>query len=133
MAIAYIIKASVVLRDAVALRRWPYDGTSQGHRTALRLRRGSRRWFLAVSTKSDAILVSLGVVSVQHCEPARGLSWGRDKRFGRSIQMNPAVITVREAARLQGFPDWFRFHPTVWHSFQDDREQCVADRRPSAT
>lgn len=28
------------------------------------------------------------------------------------------VITVREGARLQGFPDSFRFHPTVWHSFR---------------
>jgi DNA (cytosine-5)-methyltransferase 1 len=28
------------------------------------------------------------------------------------------VITVREAARLQGFPDSFMFHPTVWHSFR---------------
>lgn len=28
------------------------------------------------------------------------------------------VITVREAARLQGFPDWFLFHPTKWHSFR---------------
>ena len=28
------------------------------------------------------------------------------------------VITVREAARLQGFPDWHVFHPTVWHSFR---------------
>lgn len=28
------------------------------------------------------------------------------------------VITVREAARLQGFPDGFVFHPTVWHSFR---------------
>lgn len=28
------------------------------------------------------------------------------------------VITVREAARLQGFPDWFCFHKTKWHSFR---------------
>lgn len=28
------------------------------------------------------------------------------------------VITVREAARLQGFPDWFVFHHTKWHSFR---------------
>lgn len=28
------------------------------------------------------------------------------------------VITVREAARLQGFPDWFTFHATKWHSFR---------------
>lgn len=28
------------------------------------------------------------------------------------------VITPREAARLQGFPDWFRFHKTKWHSFR---------------
>jgi DNA (cytosine-5)-methyltransferase 1 len=30
----------------------------------------------------------------------------------------PRVITVREAARLQGFPDSFKFHPTLWHSFR---------------
>lgn len=28
------------------------------------------------------------------------------------------VITVREAARLHGFPDWFRFHATKWHGFR---------------
>lgn len=28
------------------------------------------------------------------------------------------VITPREAARLQGFPDWFRFDSTKWHSFR---------------
>jgi DNA (cytosine-5)-methyltransferase 1 len=30
----------------------------------------------------------------------------------------PRVITVREAARLQGFPDGHLFHPTHWHSFR---------------
>ena len=30
----------------------------------------------------------------------------------------PRVITPREAARLQGFPDWFRFDATKWHSFR---------------
>ncbi|MXW76168.1 MAG: DNA cytosine methyltransferase [Acidimicrobiaceae bacterium] len=28
----------------------------------------------------------------------------------------PRVISVREAARLQGFPDWFEFSNTKWHS-----------------
>jgi DNA (cytosine-5)-methyltransferase 1 len=27
-------------------------------------------------------------------------------------------ITVREAARLHSFPDWFSFHPTKWHAFR---------------
>jgi DNA (cytosine-5)-methyltransferase 1 len=31
---------------------------------------------------------------------------------------SPRVITPREAARLQGFPDWFVFQPTIWHSFR---------------
>ncbi|MEN3030604.1 DNA cytosine methyltransferase [Chromobacterium amazonense] len=32
--------------------------------------------------------------------------------------VEPRVITPREAARLQGFPDWFAFHRTKWHSFR---------------
>lgn len=27
----------------------------------------------------------------------------------------PRCVTVREMARLHGFPDWFRFHITKWH------------------
>lgn len=47
---------------------------------------------------------------------------GSDKGSHQAIRpIHPEsgrVITVREAARLQGFPDWFSFHPTKWHSFR---------------
>lgn len=32
--------------------------------------------------------------------------------------VSPRCITVREAARLHGYPDWFRFHVTKWHGFR---------------
>lgn len=31
----------------------------------------------------------------------------------------PRCITVREAARLHTFPDWFQFHNTIWHGFRE--------------
>ncbi|MBC8792755.1 MAG: DNA (cytosine-5-)-methyltransferase [Tagaea sp. CACIAM 22H2] len=47
---------------------------------------------------------------------------GSDRGSYQSVRpIHPSqnrVITVREAARIQGFPDAFRFHPTVWHSFR---------------
>ena len=47
---------------------------------------------------------------------------GADRGSYQSVRpihpAEPRVITVREAARLQGFPDAHRFHPTVWHSFR---------------
>ena len=47
---------------------------------------------------------------------------GKDKGSYQAVRpLHPTenrVITPREAARLQGFPDWFQFHPTKWHSFR---------------
>ncbi len=47
---------------------------------------------------------------------------GADKGSFQAVRpLHPSegrVITVREAARLQGFPDWFCFHKTKWHSFR---------------
>jgi DNA (cytosine-5)-methyltransferase 1 len=47
---------------------------------------------------------------------------GSDKGSHQAVRpLHPEmarVITVREAARLQGFPDWFCFHNTKWHSFR---------------
>lgn len=47
---------------------------------------------------------------------------GKDKGSFQAVRpihyARPRVITPREAARLQGFPDWFVFHRTKWHSFR---------------
>lgn len=47
---------------------------------------------------------------------------GSDKGSYQSVRpIHPdenRVITVREGARLQGFPDSHIFHPTIWHSFR---------------
>jgi len=57
--------------------------------------------------------------------PAKGLSntlrAGTDSSRGAFTSPRPIhyekarCITVREMARLHGFPDWFRFHATKWH------------------
>ncbi|WP_247646273.1 DNA cytosine methyltransferase [Labrenzia sp. VG12] len=55
-------------------------------------------------------------------EPARTLraGTGADRGSFQSARpihyKSPRVISVREAARIQGFPDWFDFHPTKWHA-----------------
>ena len=57
-----------------------------------------------------------------HPAPTLRAGTGKDHGSHQAIRpIHPAearVITVREAARIQGFPDWFQFHPTKWHSFR---------------
>lgn len=75
------------------------------------------------------------------------LEYGQQDKISKSIKLNPdgfcptlragtgpekgsfqavrpihfkyaRVITPREAARLQGFPDWYKLPETIWHSFR---------------
>lgn len=57
--------------------------------------------------------------------PSNTLRAGTDSARGaftspRPIHYSsPRCITVREMARLHGFPDWFRFHVTKWHGARE--------------
>ena len=47
-----------------------------------------------------------------------GFDKGRRQAVRPIHPTQPRVITPREAARLQGFPDWFVLPNTKWHSFR---------------
>ena len=71
--------------------------------------------------EKDSVSRSQRLISKGFC-PTLTAGTGSDKGSYQAVRpLHPTenrVITPREAARLQGFPDWFQFHPTKWHSFR---------------
>jgi DNA (cytosine-5)-methyltransferase 1 len=71
--------------------------------------------------KKDKISRSVRLSPTGFCPTLRA-GTASDKGSFQAVRpihhVHPRVITPREAARLQGFPDWFVFQPTKWHSFR---------------
>ena len=71
--------------------------------------------------EQDKISKSVRLKANGFCPTLRA-GTGSDKGSYQAVRPihpdQPRVITPREAARLQGFPDWFVFHSTKWHSFR---------------
>jgi DNA (cytosine-5)-methyltransferase 1 len=71
--------------------------------------------------KQDRISKAIKLNPEGFCPTLRA-GTGSDKGSYQAVRpihyVNPRVITPREAARLQGFPDWFALHNTKWHSFR---------------
>lgn len=71
--------------------------------------------------EQDKISKSVKLKPTGYCPTLRA-GTGSDKGSHQAVRpihyLEPRVITPREAARLQGFPDWFVFHETKWHSFR---------------
>jgi DNA (cytosine-5)-methyltransferase 1 len=84
-------------------------------------RRIARRYAVVAGGYSDPITKSYKLEWDGQCPTLRA-GTGMDKGAFQAVRpLHPGkgrVITVREAARLQGFPDWFVFHQTKWHSFR---------------
>ncbi len=89
---------------------------------------GSRRTTHTTSTVERFAATGLGAVEPKSRlyrlpleGPSRTLRAGTGSERGSHTSPRPIhpredrVITVREAARLHGYPDWFRFHTTNWH------------------
>lgn len=71
--------------------------------------------------KSDPISKSYRLRWNGQCPTLRAGTGSEKGAFQAVRPIHPTegrVITVREAARMQAFPDWFVFHPTKWHSFR---------------
>lgn len=81
----------------------------------------AQRYTVTPGGKSDPITKSYRLEWDGQCPTLRA-GTGADKGAFQAVRpLHPGkgrVITVREAARLQSFPDWFVFHPTKWHSFR---------------
>lgn len=81
----------------------------------------ARRYLGIAGGKSDPITKSYKLEWGGQCPTLRAGTGSERGAFQAVRPLHPdkgRVITVREAARLQGFPDWFTFHPTKWHSFR---------------
>lgn len=97
------------------------DGLFTGHRITEHTRQIVRRFDRVPEGGMDLVGRHPRLAWDGQCPTLRA-GTGSDRGSYQSVRPihpeQPRVITVREAARLQGFPDSHRFHPTVWHSFR---------------
>lgn len=97
------------------------DGTFTGHRRTIHTPRVVERFAKVAPGDADPVGRHPRLHWRGQCPTLRA-GTGSDRGSFQSVRPihpeEPRVITVREGARLQGFPDRFLFHPTVWHSFR---------------
>lgn len=104
--------------DAV---RWLDRGYVFGHQGTVHSAEIAHRYDQLGPGETDPITKSVRLRSEGLCPTLRA-GTGRDKGAFQAVRpihyKMPRVITPREAARLQSFPDWFVFDETKWHSFR---------------
>ncbi len=90
----------------------------------LRVKHAPHAIALYAATPSGTMVPSHKLPKLDPAGIAPTLRAGSDSSHGsytapRPIHpFKPRCITVREAARLHGFPDWFGFYPLKWHGYR---------------
>lgn len=95
------------------------SGRFTGHRKTAHTEKTLKRFSALPQGKNDKI-GKYARLSWDGLCPTLRAGTGNDRGSYQAVRpihpIEDRVITPREAARLQGFPDNFLFHPTVWHS-----------------
>jgi len=107
--------------DPIALHRLKNERRASGFLGTVHCREVADRYASIDCGKSDPVSKSYRLDPNGFCPTLRA-GTDRDKGSFQAVRpLHPTenrVITPREAARLQGFPDWFQFSPTKWHGFR---------------
>jgi DNA (cytosine-5)-methyltransferase 1 len=96
-------------------------GSLSGNQLTVHSEAIAKRYREVPGGKRDSISKSFKLMWGSQCPTLRAGTGPDHGSFNAVRPLHPdvgRVITVREAARLQGFPDCFIFHPTKWHSFR---------------
>jgi len=112
---------SVGRPSAYASKLRERDGHFSGHRVTLHQDKTVERFSKVAQGQMDKVGRHLRLDWGGQCPTLRAGTGAEQGSYQAVRPLHPdhdRVITVREAARLQGFPDAHRFHPTVWHSFR---------------
>lgn len=107
--------------DATALDRLRSKNEASGNLGTVHSPKVARRYAAVRHGEIDHITKSRRLDPEGLCPTLRAGTGPDRGRFQAVRPLHPSqdrVITPREAARLQGFPDWFQFSHTRWHSFR---------------
>lgn len=107
--------------DEESLRKYRSSGLTSGFLGTHHTKRTVNRFARLRPGESDEVSRSVRLDLDGYCPTIRA-GTGPDRGSYQSVRpihpRSPRVICPREAARLQGFPDWFQFDPTKWHAFR---------------
>jgi len=107
--------------DVEAVRKYKEEGLISGNFGTRHSPEVYKRYKALKPGQTDSVSRSVRLKKNGLCPTLRA-GTGSDKGSYQAVRpIHPTahrVITPREAARLQGFPDWFQFAPSKWHSFR---------------
>ena len=107
--------------DQNALKRLKENSEASGFLGTVHSPKVAERYGNTKRGKYDSISKSYRLNPDGFCPTLRAGTGPDQGSFQAVRPIHPTesrVITPREAARLQGFPDWYQFSPTKWHSFR---------------